>query len=126
RSGIREITVKGDYTFDRAAVLDGIRAVSVPASASMQITASLPDGSIEPLVWIRGYDAKHPHPFLLRHPLPLPPGTVIRGVTEGSRVVLLVAPPTASRARRSARYSPPRSFETAPTGGTSARAEKSN
>ena len=124
--GVREIAVHSEYTFDAAAVLDGIRLQSVPAGASMQITATLPDGSVEPLVWLLGYDAKYAHPFLLREPLPVPRGTVIRGVTKGTSVVLLVTTPAAAPGRRSARYSPLRPAGTAPTAGTSARAEKSN
>jgi len=68
--------------------------LEVPDKASLQITAELPDGSVEPLVWLEDYKPKFAHPFLLRTPLELPAGTVIRGVLPGSRVALF--PPAAA------------------------------
>ena len=61
----------------------------VPAGVSMQITAEFPDGSIEPLLWLKDYKDVFAHPFLLRKPLALPAGTVIRGVPAGASVSLL-------------------------------------
>ena len=63
----------------------------VPAGASMRILAKLPDGSIEPLVWLYEYKDQYKHPFLLRTPLTLPAGTVIKGVPAGASIILLPA-----------------------------------
>lgn len=80
------ITVKGDYQLTRKLTLDGI----VPATASaMKLVAELPDGSIEPLLWLDGYQPKFAHAFLLRKPFQLPAGTWIRGVPPGASVRLL-------------------------------------
>ena len=57
----------------------------------MRMVAKLPDGSIEPLLWLYEYKAVHKHAFLLRKPLTLPVGTVIRGVPKGASVILLPA-----------------------------------
>jgi hypothetical protein len=51
--------------------------------------AVLPGGHVEPLLWLHGYDARYPHPFLLRTRLRLPAGTTIRGVPRGAVLVLL-------------------------------------
>ena len=72
---------------------------TVTPNATYQIIAELPDGSIEPLLWFQNYkkeivDAEKKrhdvdHPFLLRHPLDLPAGTVIAGVPSTDSVALL-------------------------------------
>jgi hypothetical protein len=87
--GKGEILVKGDFKLTHAVTLDGLLPRSVPDDASFQITAELPDGSIEPLLWLEGYKPKFAHPFLLRTALDLPAGTVIRGVPQDASVALL-------------------------------------
>ena len=62
---------------------------TVPEDASFQITAELPDGSIQPLLWFEHYYAKFVHPFLYRNVVELPAGTKIHGVPPGSTVLLL-------------------------------------
>jgi hypothetical protein len=83
-----ELVVEGTYQLARKFTLDGILPVRVPKT-SMRIVAELPDGSVEPLVWLEGYRSEFGHPFLLRKPLELPARTVIRGVPEGASVRLL-------------------------------------
>ena len=62
---------------------------TVPEDAAFQITAEMPDGSIEPLLWFEHYSAKFAHPFLYRNAIELPAGTKIHGVPTGSTVLLL-------------------------------------
>jgi hypothetical protein len=57
----------------------------------MQVVAALPDGRIEPVVWVHEYRDNQRHPFLLRAPLALPAGTTIRGVSPDARLVLIPA-----------------------------------
>jgi hypothetical protein len=45
--------------------------------SSARIIARLPDGKIEPLVWLYQYDPKWNRTFLFRKPVDLPQGTVI-------------------------------------------------
>ncbi len=85
----KEIAVSGDYTVRHAFRLDGLLPKTIPDKASIQITAELPDGSVEPLLWLLNYKKQFDHPFLLRHPLHLPAGAVIRGVPEDASVALL-------------------------------------
>jgi hypothetical protein len=87
-----EITVNGAFKLTRSVTLDGLIPEVVPDKAPLQITAEFPDGRVEPLVWLYEYSVRYAHPFLLRTPLDLPRGTVIRGVPSGSKVLLLPVP----------------------------------
>jgi hypothetical protein len=87
--GKRRIPIDGDQTVQHTMTLEAILPETVPAGASMRIVAELPDGRVEPLVWLHRYDMKHGHAFVLRKPLRLPLGTVIRGVGPNARIALL-------------------------------------
>lgn len=87
-----ELLVSGEFELPRAFNLDGIWPGSVPSDASLRILAQLPDGAIEPLVWLDGYREEFSHPFLLRRPLELPRGTLIHGVPEDASIALLPVP----------------------------------
>jgi mono/diheme cytochrome c family protein len=85
------IVVSGEFELRKDFALDGLLPKAVPDDAAFQITAELPDGSIEPLLWLQHYSAKFAHPFLYRNALDLPAGTKIHGVPPGSSVLLLPA-----------------------------------
>jgi hypothetical protein len=96
------IAVSGELELHKDFALEGLLPKAVPDDAAFQITAELPDGSIEPLLWFEHYSAKFAHPFLYRNAIDLPTGTKIHGVPPGSSVLLLPAAaaeprPTASR-----------------------------
>ena len=84
---VQQIT--GDVTLPAALVLDGLLPIKVPAGRSIRIVAALPGGRVEPLVWLHDYDNRYAHPFMLRKPLRLPAGTVIRGVPADAMIGLL-------------------------------------
>jgi hypothetical protein len=86
-----QIVLKGDSTLTRSFRLAGILPQEMPPGASMRIVAELPDGSIEPLLWLYEYREKHRHAFLFRKALTLPRGTMIRGVAPGASIILLPA-----------------------------------
>jgi hypothetical protein len=86
-----QIVLDGDLTLIRPFKLGGVLPREVPRGASMQIVAQLPDGSIEPLVWLYEYRPQYRHPFLFRKPLTLPRGTVIKGISGKGSVILLPA-----------------------------------
>jgi hypothetical protein len=85
----REIAVSGDLKLTRAYKLGGLWPKKVTDGESFQITAELPDGSVEPLLWLQNYKNAYQHAFLLRRPLELPAGTVISGVPAVASVSLL-------------------------------------
>jgi hypothetical protein len=85
----KELAVSGDLKLTHAIKLDGLWPKTVPDGASFQVTAELPDGSVEPLLWLKNYKKAFEHPFLLRRPLELPAGTTVRGVPAGATVALI-------------------------------------
>jgi len=87
-----QVTVSGEYKSLHTMVLGGLLPKKVAANASFKIMAELPDGSIEPLLWLAPFKPAYGHPFWFRNPLKIPKGTVIRGVPLGSTVLLLLAP----------------------------------
>jgi hypothetical protein len=54
-----------------------IQPETVPESGSLQATAHRPDGSVEPLIWLRGYRSAWRRAYWFREPLALPKGTRI-------------------------------------------------
>jgi hypothetical protein len=86
-----QLIVSGDLRLVRDFTVDGILPLSVPDQLSMQIIATLPDGRVEPLLWLYEYKSKFAHPFLLQTPLKLPKGTWIVGVPKPSKIALLPA-----------------------------------
>ena len=89
-----EILISGDFRVDHSLTLDGLWPKTMPNNASFQVLAEFPDGRIEPLVWLMNYKPQFGHPFLLRTPLDLPAGAVIRGVPEDASLFLLPATST--------------------------------
>ena len=87
--GSAKLAVSGDHKLLKALGLMGIWPKQVELNASFQIIAELPDGSIQPLLWLQPYKPAYGHPFWLRDRLALPAGTVIRGVPPAAVVELL-------------------------------------
>ena len=85
----KEIAIAGDWKAPSAFTLAGLLPKAVPDGLSFQITAELPDGSVEPLLWLMNYKKQYGHRFLFRTPLHLPAGTMIRGVPKNASVALL-------------------------------------
>ncbi|MGD0136953.1 MAG: cytochrome c, partial [Bryobacteraceae bacterium] len=74
------VGVDGEFQLRKDFLLDGLFPTKVPEDAAFQITAELPDGSIEPLLWFVHYSVKFAHVFHYRSPIELPAGTKIHGV----------------------------------------------
>jgi|SRR5215472_12893899 hypothetical protein len=79
----------GPLTLKQPLTLAGLLPQLIPEKASIRITANLPDGSVEPLLWLETYKAQFGHAFWFRTPLNLPAGTVIKGVPSNAKVALL-------------------------------------
>ncbi|HSP69921.1 MAG TPA: cytochrome c [Bryobacteraceae bacterium] len=86
-----EFLVSGELALARAFKVDGLWPEKIPEKGSFQITAQLPDGTIQPLLWLQDYKSQFGHPFLYRTPLNLPARTVIKGIPAGARIALLPA-----------------------------------
>ena len=88
----REIQIgiaSGEYKLKRDTALGGLLPLSVPPKASFRIVADLPDGSIEPLLWLETYKPEFGHAFYFRSARKLPAGTVIRGIPTTAKLALL-------------------------------------
>jgi hypothetical protein len=83
------VQISGETALRKDFSLAGLLPKIVPDDAAFQITAELPDGSIEPLLWFEHYHAKFSHAFLFRNPIDLPAGTKIHGIPPASTIVLL-------------------------------------
>jgi hypothetical protein len=76
-------------------VVDGL--LPEGSADGAQIIAVRTDGTVVPLLWLYQYDEKYRHPFLLRKPLTLEAGTIIRGVKPPASVLLLPASSSGTR-----------------------------
>lgn len=76
------LTVRNGTILTRNYTLLGIRP-----TASGLLTAELPDGAIEPLLWIRHFSAKRNRTYWLAEPLTLPRGTRLAAEGAGSFVL---------------------------------------
>jgi len=85
------LVISGDTKLKRMLLLGALRPERVPDGSSFQATAELPDGSVYPLIWLNNYNMKFNHPFLLRTPLKLPAGTLLRGVPREAKMSLIPA-----------------------------------
>ena len=84
--------VRNGATLENAIRVDGLFPRDIPDGGSYPIVAELPDGRVEPLVWLYEYRNDYGHAFLLETPLELPAGTVIRGIPAGSSLALMPRP----------------------------------
>lgn len=69
------ITVRGSLTVKTPVTVLAVRPLS-----DSRVVAHLPDGSIEPLVWVPGFNAKSAQTYWLRKPLRIVAGGRIEGV----------------------------------------------
>jgi len=87
---VRDLQIVETRTaLDNATMLAGLRPLTQSVD-SARITAHLPDGRIQPLVWLYQFNAKSNRVFFFREPLALPKGTTIES-SEPLRFALEVA-----------------------------------
>lgn len=75
----RQLVVKTPAVLGLDVLLTSVQALGSGVIQSDRVTAQFPDGRVEPLVWLYGYDPKWDRTFRLREPLLLPKGTRIEG-----------------------------------------------
>jgi len=84
----RGITVRGGTTLAHAVTATGFAPGKMPAGASMQIIAKLPDGSVENLLWLRNSRTEWDRAFYFRTAVTLPKGTLIAVHSSVPAVIL--------------------------------------
>jgi hypothetical protein len=87
QTSAKSIPLSGRMTLDEDLTVAGIEPDNVPDGGSLQATAYRPDGSVEPLIWLRGYQPKWQRRYWFREPLVLP---------EGTRIVLFPSGPVSA------------------------------
>jgi len=75
--GAERLPLSGSFMVEENVTAAGIEPENVPAGGSLQATAYRPDGSVEPLIWLRDYHPKWHRSYWFREPLSLPKGTRI-------------------------------------------------
>ena len=84
------IAVEGALQLKTALTLAGIQPRNVRDGGTVMITATRPDGSIEPLLWLYAYNPKFAHPYWYKSPLRLDAATKIEVTPPGAAVVDLL------------------------------------
>jgi hypothetical protein len=72
-----EIVVENRLTLLASIQLEAISAKTLAAGKSVQVVAELPDGTVDPLIWIYNYNPTFARSYILKTPLTLPAGTRI-------------------------------------------------
>jgi hypothetical protein len=93
-----EMVVDGSLALKSAVRLVAIRPGTVPAGASVQVTARRPDGSLEPLLWMYNYHPRFARSWVYREPLVLPAGTVVETSPANAGTLVLIAQPDSAPA----------------------------
>jgi hypothetical protein len=99
RLGRPSLVVNGSLLLPANAVLAAIRPVRVAEGAEVQVTALRPDGSAEPLLWLRGFRNRFARTFHFRRGVALPKGTRIIA-SPGGAFALYFAPRAGLRSQR--------------------------
>jgi hypothetical protein len=94
------IPVTGELTLKTAVTVAGVRAKRIPEGSSFMAVAQLPDGTVEPLVWIYDYHPRFDHPYWFSTPLHFSAGAKIEIAPRGAGgIELLLRARIPSRAR---------------------------
>jgi len=90
-SGTRQLSdailVSTRVVLEKGTCVAGIRPQTNKRIESARITAQLPDGRLEPLLWLYNYEPTWNHVFRFRTPLTFPRGTLI-SASSGMRYYL--------------------------------------
>ena len=91
-AGGREIIVTSaaGLTLSTAAEFAGVRPVRLAAGESLEVTAYLPDGAVERLIWIRNWRPEWARTYYFLHPMRLPKDTRISAYSSKAAEAALV------------------------------------
>jgi hypothetical protein len=89
-SGV-ELIVDGSITLRHSMSVAGIRPKSLMEGSGVKVIATLPDGAIEPLIWLYDYKREFDQTYYFRRSLKLPAGTKIETYPASAGAISLVA-----------------------------------
>jgi hypothetical protein len=87
RSGI---SVEGTLTLKTAITLAGIEPQKIRDGGSVMVTATRPDGSVEPLLWLYNYKLRFPHIYWYQSGVRLDAASRIELTPPGTATVALI------------------------------------
>ena len=87
-SGDSRLPVRDAVRLDRPIVATGVSARPESAEEWLQLTAHVPDGAVEHLVWLRGPRPKHEMDYWFLQEISLPTGTKLVCKPEGAEAEL--------------------------------------
>lgn len=88
------IEVRGSRKLETARELATVRPEGVAEKVSFQVVARLPDGRVEPLLWIYRYQPKFARTYTYREPVRLPTGSVIEVIPPQAAAKVVFSSPT--------------------------------
>ena len=83
----RRLAVEGNLILNRDVVAVGIEPPKLAPGASVRASASRPDGSSEPLLWVRDYQPKWRRVYFFREPVKLPKGSEIQAAPAATLLI---------------------------------------
>jgi hypothetical protein len=86
-----EMILDGKLLLSHPATLAGIHPKTLPTGSSVQVIAVLPDGTVEPLIWLYNYNPQFDRAYYFRKPLSLPAGTRIESFPVAGTLALLTS-----------------------------------
>jgi hypothetical protein len=88
----RKLAISGNTLLKAPLNALGVEAAEVGSGGDLQVIAVRPDGSAEPLIWIREFDPKYRRTYYFRKSLRFAAGTKIEVFPPDARAALLVGP----------------------------------
>jgi len=89
-SGSRQIGFSGSKVIEQTVEVIGIRPTKVPPNGVLQAIAQLPDGRIEPLLWVQQFNPSFDGTYFFRNVLRFPKGTKIEVTPAAGEITLVL------------------------------------
>lgn len=93
------IVISGTKLMKQAVTALGIEPQRLP-DADMQVIVRQPDGSVEPLIWVKKFNSTYTGIYYFRDPLHLTAGTRVEVIPPSGAIALLVAGPQRLSSRK--------------------------
>ncbi|MEO8680741.1 MAG: hypothetical protein ABI665_16945 [Vicinamibacterales bacterium] len=88
--------MRGEITLKAATTTAALWPMLGAGGKSLELTAILPDGEVEPMLWLKYFRPDWPSPYVLKEPITLPAGTrlIVTAYYDNAGTTALQAKPT--------------------------------
>jgi hypothetical protein len=83
-AGAAVVVASAGFRLKSAARVVALRPNDLTKGVSVQVVATRPDGTVEPLIWMYRYNPRFQRTYYYRAPIDLPAGTLIEMSTQGA------------------------------------------